>query len=219
MKKIGLFGGTFNPIHIGHLRMALEVYEACKLDEVQFVPASIPPHKSSKGILSLDLRVKMLELSLNEFDLKDIFSYSLHEEKIEGASYTYKSLEVWREKYTISPYFILGLEDFIRLNTWHNWQKLPSLTNFLVVKRAHYKVEDFHNTVKKYWQDAVLTAQSTYSVQGNSINYIESSRLDISSTMIRNAFLAKKDARLLLPQSVHNFIKENEEIIEKWQES
>ncbi len=217
MKKIGLFGGTFNPIHIAHLRMALEVYQNCKLDEILFVPAYLPPHKSAKGILSLEIRTKLIRLALEEFQLNPIFDISLHEEKMQGASYTYNSLQLWKEENQHTPYFILGLEDFVRLNTWHNWQELPQLTNFIVVKRAHYSIDDFHSTVQKYWPQATKN-KNLYSIHSNTIEYIESSRLDISSTTIRNAFIEKKDARLLLPQSVHSYIKANQEIIQKWSE-
>ncbi len=218
MKKIGLFGGTFNPIHIGHIRMALEVFEKCSLEQVQFVPASLPPHKPTMGILPLEIRVKMIELTLEEYKLNDIFKISLHEEKIEGASYTYQSLKVWKEEYKVTPYFILGLEDFVRLDTWHNWNKLPNLANFLVVKRAHYTLEDFHKTIKNYWQDAKEIDSHSYSLFGNTLSYIECSRLDISSTTIRNAFIENKDSRVLLAQSVFRFIEEHKEIVETWKE-
>ncbi len=218
MKKIGLFGGTFNPIHIGHLRMALEVYEMCALDQVQFVPASLPPHKSAKGILPLAMRVEMMELSFKEYQLNSVFTISLHETRLKGASYTYFSLKLWQEEHKLVPYFILGLEDFVRLNTWHNWQQLPLLAHFLVVKRAHYELEDFHKTVKSYWSEAKQVDSHSYSIFGNTISYIESSRLDISSTTVRNAYLNNKDPRLLLPQSVYGYIQQNNEILRIWGE-
>ncbi len=223
MKKIGFFGGTFNPIHLGHIRMALEVYEKTGLDHLHFVPAPIPPHKKITGLLDFEKRVDFLQLSFKEYTLENIFSVSEHENTMQGPSYTYYSVQLWQELYKLTPYFIVGLEDFLQLPTWHNGLEIPEFTNFIVVKRAHYEEKDFHRAVKNYWQNntqdyvnAKQIDESSYEVMGNTVEYIETSRMDISSTQIRNAMKEKKSVAALLPESVRHYILKHNEILDKW---
>ncbi len=218
MKKIGFFGGTFNPIHLGHLRMALEVYEKCELSALHFVPAYVPVHKSTP-ILDFASRIDLIKIAIEEYNLKDKFFISPHESLLSTASYSYFSLQKWQEGNETKPYFIVGLEDFIKLDTWHNAMDLPKLTNFIVVKRAQYTEEDFHNIIKTFWQEsAVQIGTHKYLILGSSIEYIETSRLDISSTMIRKAVCENKNTTCLLPQWVDAYIRRNKNILDCWNE-
>lgn len=216
MDKIALLGGTFNPIHNGHLRMALEIYEKCSLSQIHFVPSSIPPHKSTQGLLDFDIRVELLKLAFKEYHLEEIFSLSLHEQKMTGSSYTYNSLQAWQEIHKQRPYFIVGLEDFVKLDTWYRWQELPKHTHFIIVKRSSFTNEDFHAKIKEFWgKEAEKQEEDTYLIYTNTIKYIEIPRLDISSTSIRKAMCEGKDARFLLPESVRNYCT-HKSIIDVW---
>ncbi len=219
MNNIGFFGGTFNPIHIGHIRMGVEVFEKTALDHIHFVPAAIPPHKKVKGLLDFDKRVHLINLAFQEYKVEDIFSVSLHESTMQGPSYTYFSLQLWQEIYKKVPYFILGLEDFLQLSLWHNGLDLPKFCNFIVVKRAHYKEEDFHLSIERYWgKEALQNSANKYSIFGNSLEYLETSRLDISSTKIRNAVLENSIIAGLVPEKVRYTIENNDDIKNKWAE-
>ncbi len=224
-KKVGFFGGTFNPVHIGHIRMALEVYEEIGLSHIHFVPAPIPPHKKVKALLDFQTRVDFLNNSFKEYNLDSYFSVSEHENSMQGPSYSFYSVQLWQELYGQTPYFIVGLEDFLQLENWHNGLEIPRYSNFIVVKRAHYKREDFHTAVERFWLKkdkysdyAQKINDASYSIFGNSIEYLETSRLDISSTQIRNAMIEGKNASLLLPENVRKYVLAHDEIITKWSE-
>ncbi len=217
MKKIGFFGGTFNPIHIAHIRMALEVFESFKLDKLHFVPAPIPPHKKKLGLLDFSLRSNLIKLAFDEYNLNDIFSISDHENTMNGPSYTFDSVQLWTKLYSAKPYFIVGLEDFIQLHTWKKGLELPLHTNFIVVKRAAYIIDDFHTVMNSFWGKSFeKVADNKYSLLGSTIEYLETSRIDVSSTQIRNIMKEKRNVSGLLPESVRHYIQDNSMIIEAW---
>ncbi len=217
MQRVGFFGGTFNPVHIAHIRMALEVYEMCNLDNLHFVPAPVPPHKQKAGLLDFATRVKLLKLAFDEYNLHDSFFISEHENTMSGPSYTYDSLQVWAELYKTKPYFIVGLEDFVQLHTWKKGLELSKFTNFIVVKRATYTIADFHNIMSSYWEKSLeKISDSKYSVLGSTIEYLETSRIDVSSTQIRNIMKEKRNVSGLLPESVRHYIQDNSMIVETW---
>ncbi len=219
MKKIGFFGGTFNPIHIGHLRIAFEVYEHFSMDSVHFVPAPLPPHKKVVGLLDYHTRAKLIELSFEELGF-DNFLVSDHENFMSGPSYSYESLQIWQKIHECTPYFILGLEDFVQLHTWHKGLELPKFTNFIVVKRAHFSPKEYHETIHNYWGNKTeKLSDSTYALMGNTIEYFETTRLDISSTKIRKLFCTKKNPVGLVTKNVQSHIENNANILEKWKES
>ncbi len=207
MKKIGLFGGTFNPIHIGHIRIALECLESCGLQELQFVPSALPPHKEHTGILDFNIRKKLIELTIDEYKLNSRFSVSTHEQELDGPSYTFSSVQLWKEKYNTVPYFIVGLEDFIKLETWHQGEKLPEHTNFIVVRRKSHDINTFHEYIFKMWGSKVTRYNDTiYEINGNKIEYVECTRLDISATQIRENIIHGRSIICLVPSSVSDYL-------------
>ncbi|HOJ43890.1 MAG TPA: nicotinate (nicotinamide) nucleotide adenylyltransferase, partial [Syntrophorhabdaceae bacterium] len=118
--KIGLFGGTFDPIHIGHLRAAEEIREMYFLDVIYFIPVYIPPHKREKKIADYEDRVSMIRLSIkgNRFmKLSDI------EIKRGGVSYSYDTIRYFEDKFK-DIYFIIGVDAFSEINTWYRYKEL-----------------------------------------------------------------------------------------------
>ncbi len=219
MQKIGFLGGTFNPIHNGHIRIALEAYEALELDLVHFVPSFMPVHKSSKDVLDFEIRVDLIKHAIQELELDDIFEVSEHESSLESGSYTYYSLQKWQELHKVKPYFIVGIEDFIKLDSWHNGYELPKFSHFIVVKRASLSSKEFEESIVKFWNgDAKKIADNSYEVYGSTISYFETTRLDISATDIRNASIQGKSLCCLVPRVVEEFILlNNEEVTDIWQ--
>ena len=205
--KVGLLGGSFNPVHIGHLRLAVEVLEQAQLDRIELIPASVPPHKRLSTVSSFQKRCKMIEAAL-----KDIPGLNINrmEGQRSGPSYTVDTLEQYRRLYPErEPYFIIGSPDFEHLPQWHEWQRLPHLTHFVVVIRddAHQsqaggaaEVADFiHNT----WPQAVHEGEGRWTMSSGWKAYLlRIPQLDISSSLIRAKMAKGQSVRFLLPDPV-----------------
>jgi nicotinate-nucleotide adenylyltransferase len=135
--KWGLFGGTFDPIHTGHLRCAEEVLEIFDLNRIIFVPASRPPHKLDAQITPFHHREQMVKLAIEE---NPCFSFSDVENQREGKSYSVETIEYFLEKYLsdLELYMILGQDAFHAIKTWRDWEKLLLLCNFVIMTRPGY---------------------------------------------------------------------------------
>src|SRR5436190_11968648 len=132
---LGLFGGTFDPVHFGHLRLATELAEAFKLDKVVFLPAGLPYHRGRDAHATNDQRLTMLKLATQRdarFDVDD------RELKREGETYTYDTLaEIRKERGPEQPIvFLTGSDAFEKIDTWHRWTELFDLAHFVVAIRA-----------------------------------------------------------------------------------
>ena len=143
---VGILGGSFNPPHFGHLRLAVEVMEALHPVRLDFLPAPMPPHKGRRGLLPFALRVAMLEKALHGLHG---FCINTMENERDGPSYTTDTLRLYRKREPgIRHFFILGAEDFASILSWHEWQLLPELADIVVVSRAGSEVEVFMNTIR-----------------------------------------------------------------------
>lgn len=208
--NIGVYGGTFNPIHFGHLRTAEEVYQKFKLSKVIFVPSSQPPHKTGEDISDPLHRLKMITLAITG---NDHFSVSDLEVLRPGKSYTIDTLrELKKQNLEANFYFILGLDTFLEINSWHLWQELFAETNFIVTsrpgspKRAASKILPAEIAGRFKWsaQDKVFTHDS-----GRKVFYINVTSLDISSSAIRKMTAEGQSIRYLLPRRAIEYILEN----------
>lgn len=141
--KIGIFGGTFNPIHNGHIRVACDVKANMDLDEIWFLCASQPPHK--KTVVSDFHRMNMLKLALKDFP----FFYPSDIEIANKFRYTIDTVNFLNKKYgnEYKFYFLLGFDAFLEINTWKEWNKLFSSINFIIFNR--YGVQDKTKTILK----------------------------------------------------------------------
>lgn len=210
-QKIGILGGTFNPIHYGHLAAAEEVWSRLKLDQVLFVPSFLPPHKQDEVIPSAAQRQEMVALAIAgnpHFSLSDI------EVKRKGMSY---SIDTVAELLQLHPatdfYFITGLDSFLEIQTWKEWERLLALCKFIVLSRPGYAftglasvnfmqkaAEKLHALDRRELTRAVLEL-------GNSAVYLEQIPLhDISSTDIRQRVRQGRTIKYLLPESVETYI-------------
>lgn len=141
-KQVALFGGTFDPIHNGHLQIACQVLNQLNFNQVVFLPNNIPPHKTTK-ITSKEHRVKMLELALNDYSDKP-FSVDLTEINRAGPSYmvdTISHLHHQANNQDKKFWLIIGLDSFYDLPNWHNWISLQQICNFIVINRKLNNVE------------------------------------------------------------------------------
>jgi nicotinate-nucleotide adenylyltransferase len=184
MKKVGILGGTFNPPHIGHLVMANEVMHAMGLDEVRFMPNSVPPHKKLDGYVSDESRLRMTELAIkgNEF-----FRLETAEINRAGVSYTINTMrELMNKEPDSSFYFIIGADMIEYLPNWREIDELAQMINFVGVKRPGYSTE------------------TPYPV-----TLIETPEIQLSSTVLRQKAANGDSLLYLLPEGVIRYIKEN----------
>jgi nicotinate-nucleotide adenylyltransferase len=211
MKRVGLFGGTFNPIHLGHLRAAEEIGEFFELDRVIFIPASAPPHKRKEGILPAPLRTHMIRLAIS-----DNPRFSLSEVELEraGLSYSIETIEHFRRGFghPIHIYFIVGLDAFLEISTWKEYASLFALCHFVVMTRpgSGKNFAKGHLPVELARDFCYDTQKGGYvHVSGFFVYPREITALDISSTKIRDYLQEGKSVKYLVPPAVEDFIRSN----------
>jgi len=208
-RRVGLFGGTFNPIHLGHLRGAEEIREAFHLKEVIFVPSSIPPHKTIEEVIEARHRLQMVRLAISG---NPYFSVSELEISRPGKSYSIETIRYFRERNQDAFFFILGSDAFVEIETWKEFQNLFSLCHFIVMTRPGSQkdapslllpqalIPNFRYASKeKVWVH----------ISGYVLYFKEISFLDISSTKVRELIQKGKSVRYLIPPGVEAYTQEH----------
>jgi nicotinate-nucleotide adenylyltransferase len=204
---IGILGGTFDPIHLGHLRMAEELREAIGLTQVHFIPAAVPPHRPAPQGDTCH-RTEMVRLAISDNPAFTLDTRELHRS---GASYTFDTLyELRTELGHDTPLcLMIGSDAFLNLPTWHRWQELLDLTHIVVAHRpgATPHAEAMTPTLRHVWQthqaDDPATLQAT---AAGRILLQTITALDISASRIRNRLHHGRSPRYLLPDSVCDYI-------------
>lgn len=203
-KRVGIFGGTFNPVHIGHLRAGIEVAEALGLDAVELVPAARPPHKHGNGLLDFSLRLALCRLAVAGLAG---FSVNTLEADRPGPSYTVDTLtELRRTRPEDQLVFIMGMGDLLCLGQWKDGYDLGRLAGLAVHARAGLGLSTFTDCLRVH--GPVMGAQPTGDPAvwtlggGRTITFVPVARLDISASDIRERW--RRGARLdhLVPEAV-----------------
>jgi nicotinate-nucleotide adenylyltransferase len=207
--KIGLFGGTFDPIHWGHLRSAEEVSETFGLDRVVFIPASIPPHKRGQTTTPVKHRLKMVRLAVAR---NRRFAVSTAEISRPGVSYSIDTLRYFAHKLRKgdSLYFIIGLDAFREIGTWKDFAELFAFANFIVTSRPGTKDRNLLRgtgvAVKRLF--CYDPQQGCYRHRsGSRLLFIELTDIAISASEIRKLVKRGQSIRYLVPSAVENYIK------------
>ncbi len=207
--RIGLFGGTFNPIHLGHLRGAEEIREAFRLEEVIFIPSSIPPHKGTEKVIEGKHRLEMVRLAT---DSNAYFSTSDIEVSRPGKSYSIDTIRYFREKHGGALFFILGRDAFVEIETWREFQNLFSLCHFIVMTRPGSQKDTLSpqlpGALTRTFQYGPEEKAWTH-LSGNRLYLKEISFLDISSTKVRELIEKGESARYLIPAEVEAYIRKH----------
>lgn len=183
--SVGIFGGTFNPIHNGHLLIAEDVREKLNLDKVLFIPAENPPHKKVNNLADSCHRLEMVKLAIKG---NPYFSVSDIEIKRGGVSYSIETIKTLKEVYQKGTkfFFIMGADSILEFMEWKEWESLLGLCNFVVVPRPGYECDEslFKNVV-----------------------FLQAKMFDISSTEIRKKIEANQSIRYLVPDVVAKYIE------------
>jgi nicotinate-nucleotide adenylyltransferase len=205
--KILLFGGTFDPIHNGHLIMAQQAVEAFGFNEVIFIPSATPPHKTDS--LSVYHRLKMTKLATYGVNY---FKVSTVEEKREGPSYTYDTVMHFREEYPDATiYWLIGTDSISKLKTWYKIKELVHECQFIIAERDPYKFYKGHNgSLFDFLSEecqTFLKADFT-----NHFKLLLNSVIEISSTDIRRRIKEKKDYAtwFYMNENVEKYINDNQ---------
>jgi len=202
MNKIGVFGGTFNPIHKGHESMAEEFYNKCGLDKLLVIPSNIPPHKKNDENVTPFMRYEMCEVC---FDCDKYKGYNIEVSDIEikkdGVSYTFDTVKMLREIYSGDLiYFLVGSDMFLYLEHWRNYRELLEMCVFTVA---------FRNRNEKEINE-VIKQRDDLKNRGYTVELLDNIVFEISSTELREK-IKKRDFDYLncyLSPEVLNYIKE-----------
>lgn len=203
-KKIGIFGGTFDPIHIGHLRMALELKQRLGLDDMRLLPCHQPPHRDTPHVSSAQ-RAEMLQIALRDCPELQLDERELQRDK---PSYTYDTLQDFRHEFgaDVSLVLCMGEDAFAGLSSWYRWQELIQLAHIVVIARPGWSIPEtgeVRDLLNQYQGDVdALVINPAGSIVLQSLRL-----LPISATEIRQQISAGNSAQYLVPDGVWDYIK------------
>ncbi|WP_297886929.1 nicotinate (nicotinamide) nucleotide adenylyltransferase [Sulfurihydrogenibium sp.] len=197
---IALFGGSFDPVHLGHLRIAEDVREFFGLEKIVFIPAFISPLKSFTNASAED-RVNMLNLAIKD---NPFFEVSDYEIKKGGKSFTIDTAKHYQQILSHKPVFILGSDSILTLHKWKNPDELLKIANFIVVGRG----KDNYKTIFQYLKKMFNFTDIYYNEKNikNGVYFYDSRRIDISSTEIRERVRLNKSIKYLTTKEVEDYI-------------
>ncbi|SPJ15174.1 putative nicotinate-nucleotide adenylyltransferase [Syntrophobacter sp. SbD2] len=208
--RLGVFGGTFDPVHLGHLRAAQEALDILGLDEMLFVPVAVAPHKPARQILLFENRWRMLQLALAgnaRFRLSDL------EKRMPGKSYTVHSLKQLREENPGAElFFLVGSDAFFEMDTWYEFKGIFRLAGIVVLCRSECCENEILQFVSKRVSELYRIVPENREIRHPvlcSVYSIANTRMDISSTRIRELASEGRSVRYLVPDNVWSYIAEN----------
>jgi nicotinate-nucleotide adenylyltransferase len=209
--RLGILGGTFDPIHHGHLRLAEEVGENLNLEHIYLIPAALPPHKGQRSVSPFRHRLEMTRIASTESPLLKVLDI---EARRQGFSYSIETLKVFHAQYQadLDLYFVLGMDAFLEIETWKDFRSLFNYAHFVVIQRPGFPsdiLESFLPTLgvnfEKRGPAGRFAAPSGYEVIP-----MEATLMDISSTKIREKVAGGKSIRFLVPEAVRSYINSNQ---------
>lgn len=197
MAKVGILGGTFDPVHIAHLYIAQAAKDYLGLDKVVFMPALNPPHKDFSNITTFEKRYEMTRIGIE--DNPYFFISDLEGEFKDRKSYTIDTLKYLKEKHPRDElFFIIGLDSLYQLHTWHRIGEIHRYASFVCLTRPYLADESVESKLRslkeKYHTDIV---------------FLPTIKIDVSSTVIRQAIREGHTVQYLLPRKVMEYIYAN----------
>lgn len=207
--KTGILGGTFNPVHLAHLRIADEVRDTFALDRVLFIPAASPPHKAMEGEVPFETRCAMVRLATAD---NPAFAVSDMEGRRPGKSYSIDTIRTLREEHPGDEFFfIVGSDSFLDIGSWYDYEAIFASCNLVVVARPGAEATNLYAALP-----VAITAQFCYYPaenriahrSGYSVYSLAGVPLDISSRSIRGLARLGRSIRYLVPEAVERYINE-----------
>lgn len=205
LHPIGIFGGTFDPIHYGHLRTAFEMLQALRFEEVRFIPCGDPPHR---GITYADaeLRYRMVDAAIKG---QEGFLSDDRELRREGPSYSIDTLTDLREEFPErSLGLIVGMDAFLELPKWHRWDEILNFAHIVVAHRPGWRVPDIGELGNLIAENGTHRVDDLHEVTHGRIHIHAATQLEIASTEIRDLVATGRDPRFLMPDAVRDVIKQ-----------
>lgn len=206
MKLLGIFGGTFDPIHYGHLRTAFEMLEVLRFDEVSFVPSGDPPHRD-QTFADAEQRLEMVRVATQgqpEFSVDDC------ELRREGPSYTIDTLAtIHEEQSDVALGLIVGMDAFLGLTSWHRWNEILDFAHLVVAHRPGWRIPDVGELGELIGSHGTGNVEDLHENSHGCVFVHAVTQLEIASTEIRDLIAAGRDPRFLMPDAVRDVILES----------
>jgi nicotinate-nucleotide adenylyltransferase len=197
---VGILGGSFNPVHNGHLRMAIEARETLDLARVDLLPAKVPPHKGASGLLDFDLRLALLRLAVDGVSGLDVCAL---EGEMPVPSYSHATLTRLQELFPDTGFvFVLGSTDFLTLPDWRKGLELPLLSDIAVVDRLGLGQDEVDRFLDTHWDWRKEGSGVRRIAGGRRVVLATMARLDVSASLVREKFCAGLEISGLVPDAV-----------------
>lgn len=207
MARVGILGGTFDPIHNGHLQLAHTALEMCTLARIVFIPAFHPPHKSIQQLTPFSHRVAMLKLATENVAK---FSISTMEENLPAPTYTYDMMRAFLAQQHVDSefFFIIGIDAFLEIRSWKAYREVLSSMNFIIFPREGYSAAELDQLLQslgyigmgEFWESGASRFQ---------IFYLSCNIINVSSSMIRENIAGDQLEKEILADSVKKYIYSN----------
>jgi nicotinate-nucleotide adenylyltransferase len=203
---MGIFGGTFDPIHFGHLRTAFEMLQALRFDEVRFMPCGSPPHRDAP-VASAELRLEMVRVATAGQDGFSVDDRELHRE---GPSYSVDTLAALRSEFPQRPVaLIIGMDAFLSLPKWYQWRDILQLAHIVVAHRPGWRAPDIGPLGELLADCGTHRIGEIHKARSGHIYIHDVTQLEISSSDIRELVAAGRDPRFLMPDAVREVIEQS----------
>ena len=208
IRKTGILGGTFDPVHYGHLALARAAVELCELDHTLLLPAALPPHKQNRTINSFADRVAMLDIAVKS---KNKLSVSTIEELLPTPSFTIDTLLYLKlhSPSDVEFFFISGADTFLDILSWKKYRQLLKECHFAVFSRVGQSTTELLTFIEQLGFEQESTSCWEHPVSRKKIYHTNLSLPDISSSMVRNRIANAKSVKELIPQGVADYIMDN----------
>ena len=208
--RLGILGGTFDPIHYGHLRLAEEVGETLNLEHIYLIPAALPPHKGRRSVSAFEHRLEMTRVASAESPRLKVLDI---EARRQGFSYSIETLKIFHAMYPpdLDLHFVLGMDAFLEIETWKDFRNLFNYAHFVVIQRPGFPSDilgSFLPTLGVSFEKKD-PANRFVAPSGYEVIPMEATLMDISSTKIREKVADGKSIRFLVPEAVRCYIKNN----------
>lgn len=213
--KIGLFGGSFNPVHSTHIDVARAVMERLGLDKVLLIPAGNPYHKELEDMLPEEVRFELVRLAVESVPGLEVSDIDM---EAQGPTFTVDTLAEAARRYPGDElYFIMGQDSFETFTLWKDWQLIPRLANIVAVSREEIDHGEMAEQLQRVFSNLEHTAENVWTVPGGrSIYIIGDFDFVISSTLVRNVWKEGGQVADYLPEQVAEFIRSHRSVLEEF---